>query len=143
MEEVGERLLQTAGEMTKQQALESFSKAELVEALVEYDSQWNFLDYQHSYENDYWLNFVVDLIMDGKIDADYWASRMPQVNPYPQLIKAFTERVQNAKHNLSEQEIRDAHKLLQQREEQAKQSQECNQTLLLVEQLRSKTETKH
>lgn len=119
------------------------SKQDLLEELRETESQLSFSEYIYTYEDGYWMRFVVDLIMDGKIDADYWASRMPQVNPYPELIKAFTERVQNAKHNLSEQEIGDALKLLQQREEQARQSDEFEQAFLMREQLRSKTQTKH
>ena len=122
---------------------EQMSKQDLLEELRETESQLSFSEYIYTYEDGYWMRFVVDLIMDGKIDADYWASRMPQVNPYPELIKAFTERVQNAKHNLSEQEIGDALKLLQQREEQARQSDEFEQAFLMREQLRSKTETKH
>lgn len=122
---------------------EQMSKQDLLEELRETESQLSFSEYIYTYEDGYWMRFVVDLIMDGKIDADYWASRMPQVNPYPELIKAFTERVQNAKHNLSEQEIGDALKLLQQREEQARQSDEFEQAFLMREQLRSKTQTKH
>lgn len=122
---------------------EQMNKQDLLEELRETESQLSFSEYIYTYEDGYWMRFVVDLIMDGKIDAEYWASRMPQVNPYPELIKAFTERVQNAKHNLSEQEIGDALKLLQQREEQARQSDEFEQAFLMREQLRSKTQTKH
>ena len=122
---------------------EQMNKQDLLEELRETESQLSFSEYIYTYEDGYWMRLVVDLIMDGKIDADYWASRMPQVNPYPELIKAFTERVQNAKHNLSEQEIGDALKLLQQREEQARQSDEFEQAFLMREQLRSKTQTKH
>lgn len=117
---------------------EEMTKQELIEELENHEASWNIQEYKDGY----WINFVVSAIMDGKIDAQYWAKRMPEVDPYPELIEAFVERVKNTKYNLTKEELQEVQDLNRQRDEQQQQSQTYERELLL-EQLRGKAETKH
>lgn len=118
MNEIGEKIEQSRGETyDPHQALKDYSREQLVQAIEEYDSQWGFLDYIHNYETDYWLNFTADLIEAGKIEPHYWASRMPQQDPYPELIETFVERLKNKHLNLTEKELATAVLQAKQKEE--------------------------
>lgn len=117
---------------------EQMNKQELIDELASYEGTVAIQDYKE----DYWFRFVVDLITDKKIDPEYWASRMPEVNPYPQLIDAFVEKVNNKHLNLTDEDLQDAQELVYERLQQIKQSQEYSRDFLR-QQLRSKTETKH
>ena len=91
-----------------EKALKEYSKEQLMKAVKEFDSQWEFLDYITDYEKEYWLNFTADLIEDGKIEADYWAKKMPQSDPYPELIRVLLKRIKLKHLNLSEKELASA-----------------------------------
>lgn len=108
MNEIGEKLNDLDSYESSNEALKDYSREQLERALREYDSQWGFLDYLHGYETDYWLNFACDLIEAGKIEPDYWADRMPQSNPYPELIKVLGKRMKHKHLNLSEKELAEA-----------------------------------
>ncbi len=104
----------------KQKQYEKMSKPELLKELKELQSDFNFLDYNSWYEEGYWLDFVIDLITDGKIDAEYWAKRMPQINPYPALIDALVENVRHKHLNLTDAELEKANNLRNEKEDDDK-----------------------
>jgi len=100
----------TDEQQQQQKKYEKMSKAELISELKELQRYFDFVDYDSWYTEGYWLNFVIDLIVDEKIDSRYWAKRMPQVNPYPALIEKFMERLENKYLNLTDAELEKANK---------------------------------
>ena len=102
----------------KQKQYEKMSKPELLKELKELQSDFDFIDYNSWYEEGYWLDFVIDLIIDEKIDSRYWAKRMPQVNPYPALIEKFIERLENKYLNLTDEELEKANNQRNEKEEE-------------------------
>ena len=102
----------------KQKQYEKMSKPELLKELKELQSDFDFIDYNSWYEEGYWLDFVIDLIIDEKIDSRYWAQRMPQVNPYPALIEKFIERLENKYLNLTDEELEKANNQRNEKEEE-------------------------
>ena len=101
----------------KQKQYEKMSKPELLKELIEVNKDLDFLEYNSWYEEGYWLNFVIDLIIDEKIDSRYWAERMPQVNPYPALIEKFVERLEHKHLNLTDAEFEEANNQRNEKEE--------------------------
>lgn len=95
---------------TSNQELKDYSREQLISALEILNRDLDHLNYTYSYEEGYWGNFVVNLLIDNKITFTEFSHSMPWAGSQgiDLVIEKFKSRLKSKHLNLTKEELADA-----------------------------------